>query len=146
MLAVAVAAIIVIVISSFVILYQTAPPVTDVLSAPTVSPTFTTPIKHVVIIVMENAEYSSVIGNGTSTPYQNFLASKYALAAQYYATTHFSLPNYFSLIAGSTFGRSSDCEPSACSESGRSIVDLLNQLGFSWKEYAESMPLTAHKP
>jgi phospholipase C len=133
-------AVIVIIISSLATLYETAPPVTNVLTAPTITPKFLTPIRHVIIIAMENAEYSSVIGNGTTTPYQNLLASKYSLAAQYYATTHPSLPNYVSLIAGSAFGITSDCQPNECSQSGRSIVDLLNQGGYSWKEYAESMP------
>src|SRR5487761_231389 len=133
-------AVIIIIISSLATLYEATPPVTNVLTAPTITPSFPTPIRHVIIIVMENAEYSSVIGNGTTTPYQNLLASKYSLAAQYYATTHPSLPNYVSLIAGSAFGITSDCQPNECSQSGRSIVDLLNQGGYSWKEYAESMP------
>jgi phosphatidylinositol-3-phosphatase len=133
-------AIIVIAIASFEALYEITPSVTYVLSVPTINPTYSTPIRHVIVIIMENAEYSSVIGNATSTPYQNLLASKYALAAQYHATSHPSLPNYISLIAGSTFGISSDCQPNECSQNGRSIVDLLNQAGFSWREYAESMP------
>jgi phospholipase C len=128
------------VIASLVILYETTPVVTDVLTAPTATPNFPTPIRHVVIIVMENKEYSSVIGNTTEAPYQNLLASKYALASQYYAISHPSLPNYLSLIAGSTLGISSDCEPIQCSQNAKSIVTMLNQGGFSWKEYAESMP------
>jgi phospholipase C len=137
---VAVAVLIVILVSSFVILYETAPTVTDALTSNNIIPIFPTPIRHVIIILMENKEYSSVIGNKTGAPYQNMLASKYALAAQYYATSHPSLPNYISLVAGAPLGISSDCEPNQCMQNGKSIVDLLNQAGFSWKEYAESMP------
>jgi hypothetical protein len=135
-------AIVVVVITGYSITgsYQTTQVVTDVLSIPTITPSFPTPVRHIIIIAMENAEYSNVIGNETSTPYQDSLASKYALAAEYYAVSHPSLPNYLSLIAGSTLGVSSDCQPSQCSQSGRSIVDLLNQKGFSWREYAESLP------
>jgi phospholipase C len=139
--AVAVAIIAIVVVSTFAISYEGAPNVTtSLLSSPTVNPTFATPIRHIIVIVMENHEYSDVIGSGTGAPYQNYLASKYALATQYYAVAHPSLPNYFALIAGSTLGISSDCQPSQCSQSGKSVVDLLNQAGFSWKEYAESMP------
>lgn len=134
----------IILLSSYVVFNERTSTVTNppaVLSeVVTTVPTFPTPIRHVIIIVMENAEYSSVIGNSTSTPYQNMLSTKYALAGEYFATTHPSLPNYLSLVAGSYFGISSDCQPNECSQSGKSIVDLLNQRGFSWKEYAESMP------
>lgn len=133
--------IVIVVVSSIVVTYETPPVITDVLTAPTTSPIFPTPVRHVIIIMMENAEYSSVIGNASATPYQDMLASKYALAAQYYATDHPSLPNYISLVAGSPLGISSDCDPSQCGLVGeKSIVNLLNQKGFSWKEYAESMP------
>ena len=50
-------------------------------------------IKHVIIIVMENEEYGAVIGN-PSAPYENQLASQYALAGNYFAVSHPSLPNF----------------------------------------------------
>ncbi len=131
--------VVIIVASLFVVLSENSSSIPTVLSTPTTAPTFRTPIKHVIIILMENAEYSSVIGN-SATPYQNLLASKYVLATHYYATNHPSLPNYVSLVAGSNLGISSDCQPSQCSQNSESIVSLLNQNGFSWKEYAESMP------
>jgi phosphatidylinositol-3-phosphatase len=90
---------------------------------------------------MENAEYGSVIGNA-SAPYQNGLASEYALAADYFGVAHPSLPNYLAIIGGSTFGVTSDCLPSQCSQpsSDTTIASLLDSKGYSWKEYAESMP------
>ena len=90
---------------------------------------------------MENEEYSSVIGN-PSAPYQNGLASSYALAADYFGVAHPSLPNYLALISGSTFGVTSDCEPAQCSQPGNvtTIATLLDSHHLSWKEYAESMP------
>src|SRR4051812_41838980 len=54
---------------------------------------------HVVIVMEENAGYSSVIGN-SAMPYLNSLASKYGLATKYYANTHPSIGNYFMLTTG----------------------------------------------
>ena len=90
---------------------------------------------------MENEEYSSVIGN-PSAPYQNSLASSYALAADYFGVAHPSLPNYLALISGSTFGVTSDCQPAQCSQPSNvtTIATLLDSHHLSWKEYAESMP------
>jgi phosphatidylinositol-3-phosphatase len=95
----------------------------------------------VIVILMENEEFSSVIGN-PSAPYQNLLASSYALAANYFAVAHPSLPNYLALVAGSTFGVNSDCLPAQCSLPGNvsTIATLLDSRHLSWKEYAESMP------
>jgi len=88
---------------------------------------------------MENEESSSVIGN-SSAPYENLLASKYALAGNYYAVAHPSLPNYLAMIGGSTFGVTSDCLPSGCSFANSTIASLLDSHQLSWREYAESMP------
>ena len=102
-----VATAIIILVSLFVVLSGSTSRVPTVLSAPTTTATFRTPITHVILIVMENAGYSNVIGN-SAAPYQNLLASKYALSTQYYAATHPSLPNYVSLVAGSNLGISSE--------------------------------------
>jgi phospholipase C len=96
-------------------------------------------IKHVIIVVMENEGYGSVIGN-PSAPYQNQLASQYALAANYFAVSHPSLPNYLALVAGDTFGVASDCLPVQCALPNTTITSLLDGKGLTWKEYAESMP------
>ncbi|MDA4134325.1 MAG: alkaline phosphatase family protein [Thaumarchaeota archaeon] len=96
-------------------------------------------IRHVIILVMENEGYGSVIGSA-SAPYQNQLASKYALAANYFAVSHPSLPNYLALVAGDTFGVASDCLPAQCALTEPTIVSLLDGKGLTWREYAESMP------
>jgi phosphatidylinositol-3-phosphatase len=107
--------------------------------------TFTTtpagPIKHVIVLVMENKEYDSVIAS-PGAPYENTLTSNYSLAANYYAVSHPSLPNYLALVAGDTFGVDSDCLPSDCPlpYSITSIATLLDAHHLSWREYAESMP------
>ena len=96
-------------------------------------------IQHVIIIVMENEGYGSVMGS-PSAPYQNQLASQYALAANYFAVSHPSLPNYLAMVAGDTFGVTSDCLPAQCALPKTTIPSLLDGKGLTWKEYAESMP------
>jgi phosphatidylinositol-3-phosphatase len=69
-------------------------------------------IRHVVWILMENKDYSSVVGAG-SAPYINSLASTYGLATDYSAISHPSLPNYIALTSGSDQGISDDSDPSS---------------------------------
>jgi hypothetical protein len=95
------------------------------------------PRSHVVIIVMENADYGEVIGS-SAAPYLNALARRYALATQSFAITHPSLPNYLALTSGSTHGVSSDCTD--CHVSATNIVDQLEAAGISWAAYLEDVP------
>jgi hypothetical protein len=92
---------------------------------------------HVVVIVMENAEYGEVIGSAHA-PYVNSLARHYGLAARSFAITHPSLPNYLALTSGSTNGISSDC--TGCAVSARNIVDQLEAAKLSWRAYLEDVP------
>jgi phosphatidylinositol-3-phosphatase len=92
---------------------------------------------HIVMIVFENKEFDSVVGNGKMS-YFNLLASTYTLLTAHYATTHPSLPNYLSLIGGDTFGITSDCED--CFINSPSLPDLIEQSGRAWKTYQDDMP------
>jgi len=96
---------------------------------------------HVMMIVLENQEYSDVIGKTDAAPYINQLAGKYGLATNYHARTHPSLPNYIDLVAGSTLGITSDC--TSCSvQDGDTIVDQLAKKNIHWTAYMEDMPST----
>lgn len=92
---------------------------------------------HIVIIIFENKEFGTVIGNGKMA-YFNLLASTYTLLTQHYSTTHPSLPNYISLIGGDTFGITSNCED--CFINAPSLPDLIEQSGRTWKTYQDDMP------
>lgn len=92
---------------------------------------------HVVVIVMENKECDSVIGDADA-PYMNGLARRYAFASGYYGIRHPSLPNYLALIGGSTFGITSNC--TSCHVDARNLVDQLEAAGISWKAYMEGLP------
>ena len=58
---------------------------------------------HVVVIVFENKESASVLGN-RAAPTFNTYGRRYARLTRYYGVTHPSLPNYLALVSGSTQG------------------------------------------
>jgi phosphatidylinositol-3-phosphatase len=96
------------------------------------------PVSRIAVIVLENKEYNQIVGRA-GAPYLNALARRSAVATNYYAITHPSLPNYLALSGGSTFGFSgSDC--GTCSVSRRNLIDQLEAAGISWKVYAQGMP------
>jgi hypothetical protein len=92
---------------------------------------------HIFVIVMENKEQGDVIGS-PSSPYVTSLARRYASAERFYGVTHPSLPNYFALTAGTTFGVHSDC--TGCQQGGRSVADQFEAAGVSWRAYMGGMP------
>jgi acid phosphatase len=94
----------------------------------------------VFVVVMENHGYSQV-WNTSATPYTTALANGYARAANYYAITHPSLPNYLDLYGGSNYSITNDCSPSgSCHINARHLADNLEAAGKTWKFYQESMP------
>ena len=97
---------------------------------------------HVLVIMMENEENTSIVGN-PAAPYANALIRRYGLATQSYAITHPSLPNYLALTSGSTQGVSSDC--TECHTSSVNIVDQLEVAHISWKAYMEDLPAPCFK-
>ena len=96
---------------------------------------------HVVVVMEENHSYADIIGNTSSAPYFNSLASQGALLTSSYAITHPSEPNYMALFAGSTFGLSSD----KCPLSEGTKANLGSELlaaGDTFKGYSEGLPST----
>jgi acid phosphatase len=93
-------------------------------------------VSHVFVLVEENHSYSSVIGNA-AMPYTNQLASQYALATQYFANRHNSLPNYFMLTVGDLVTTD---DTFAGTVSSDNVVRALTAAGKSWRIYAESLP------
>jgi hypothetical protein len=91
----------------------------------------------VFLIVMENRGYSEIL-DSPDAPYLRQLANQYALAEQYHALTHPSLPNYLALIAGDTFGIRTDC--TECFQDAPTLADQLEEHGHSWKSYQEDLP------
>ena len=101
---------------------------------------------HIVIIAMENKDYSSVLGNGTGTSAAPFLASMLP-----YSST---IPNYHSYApqGGSRDGCSAACYTEVTSGgsygvsdgvgegsvTATSIFDRITSAGLTWKGFCES--------
>ena len=92
---------------------------------------------HILLIILENKEYTSVISN-SEMPKLNQFAQEYTLLTQYFAVAHPSLPNYIALVSGDTFGIKSDC--TNCFIDAENLAGLLEQGGYSWKTYQENLP------
>jgi phosphatidylinositol-3-phosphatase len=92
---------------------------------------------HVLVVVLENKDQSSVLGNAAA-PNFNAFASRYAALSSYSGVAHPSLPNYLALISGSTHGITSDCTD--CVVTGRNLADTLERRHKTWKAYAEGLP------
>jgi len=97
---------------------------------------------HVIVIIFENKEFDQVIGN-SEMPRFNELSKQHTLLTSYYAITHPSLPNYLALVSGDTFGIETDCKD--CFVDARSLPDLLEANGRSWKTYQEGLPRAGFK-
>ena len=106
-----------------------APPFGEVVQAANIPP-------HVMIVVMENHSYESVIGNA-QMPYINSLVSSYALVSTT-DLSHPSLPNYLGLISGSIQNNPQDTTPQDSTYGGRQFTDELASAGIGWKAEVES--------
>jgi len=93
-------------------------------------------VAHVFVLVEENHAYEDVIGNPAMS-YTNTLAQQNALATQYFADRHNSLPNYFMLTLGDLVTTN---DLFAGPVKSNTIVDALGTAGKTWKIYAESLP------
>ena len=100
--------------------------------------TVTSSTPHVLIIVEENQESTSIIGS-SNAPYINSLASTYRSATQWYAVQHNSPTDYMELLSGSNQGWPVPC----CSSKATTLVDELHAKSIPWKGYMESMPSTS---
>ncbi len=92
--------------------------------------TFPTPVQHVVVIMMENANASWVLQNGS---YQRYLANQYAYASQTYSPKHGSNGDYFAITSGNTWTALKEYSTS-------NLADLTAAAGLSWMSFEESMP------
>jgi hypothetical protein len=89
---------------------------------------FPTPIRHVIILMMEDQGLSDVLANGS---FERYLLTKYASASQYYGLTSDSLANY--RIAAS--GQNSNGGATTLN-----VPTLVDNAGETWAAYEESMP------
>ena len=93
--------------------------------------------EHIAIVMFENKEFGTVIGN-PQMPNFNKLAREYTLLTQFYAVTHPSLPNYIALISGDTQSIDRNCND--CFTPAPSLPYFIDLSGRTWKTYQEDMP------
>jgi hypothetical protein len=89
--------------------------------------------KKVMLIVLENESFA----NAMAQPYLAEIAKRGALLKNYHGITHPSQPNYIALVAGETLKVRND---HVVPIEGKTIVDLLEAHGKTWKVYAEDFP------
>jgi hypothetical protein len=95
---------------------------------------------HVIVLIMENYNYSNLIGDVTNCPYINKLAgdTMTALFTQSYAITHPSQPNYLCLFSGSNQGVIDDNVPSNTFNTANLGAELTAK-SFTFTGYSESL-------
>ena len=92
-----------------------------------------TPIRHVIILMMEDQGVSDVLAYG---PYERYLAENYAFASQYYGLSSDSLKNYEYAVSGTSTAVALPGNSTATP-----ISSLIDEKNLTWVEYAESMPM-----
>jgi phosphatidylinositol-3-phosphatase len=121
------------------------------------------PIRHVLIIVLENEPYEASFGVRPAAPYlARVLPGQGALLPNYYGIGHASLPNYIALISGQAPNEATQLDCPVFSEfrqsapgldpSGQTLgsgcvypaivttlADQLEAAGLTWKGYMEDM-------
>ncbi|MFL6299516.1 MAG: alkaline phosphatase family protein [Terriglobales bacterium] len=97
-------------------------------------------LNNIVLVVLENEDFSSIIGN-PNMPFLNGLASSNAVATQYFANTHPSIGNYFMLTTGQTI---TNDDAFGGTVSADNIARELTSAGKSWRVYAENLPSTGY--
>ncbi len=102
-------------------------------------------IKTIFIIVMENHNWSDILGS-SSAPYINGTLLPMASYCDNYfdnpKMVHPSEPNYIWLEAGDNLGITSDADPSTNFQTTTDhLVTQLKTAGVSWHAYEEDMPI-----
>jgi phospholipase C len=106
---------------------------------------------HVVVLVLENKNFTDTWGPDSPAHYLKSLRSEGTLADHYYATGHASLDNYIAMVSGQPDNpvTGSDCLTVSlwtCAQvqlgmaNGRNLGDQFDEAGVSWKGYMDSMP------
>jgi phosphatidylinositol-3-phosphatase len=118
-------------------------PASQTSSPQTTQPLQTLRLDHIFVILEENKSYSQIVGS-PAAPFINGLIKRYALAANYYALFHPSLPNYIALTSGSNDGITDDRGAVGNEVAATNIADRIEAAGKTWKEYAESIPSSGY--
>jgi hypothetical protein len=91
---------------------------------------FPTPIQHVIVIMMENANASWVLQNGS---YQRYLAKAYSYAADFYSIGHNSIRDYYAATSGQDWS-------TLVNHNTESLANTTTAAGETWGGFFQSMP------
>ena len=94
----------------------------------TQTPSYPTPIRHVIVIMDENLENNTALAE----PYQGSLAKNYGYAANFWSAAHNSGRDYVAASSGNS--------TTNLNLTGTDLANLLDAKGESWAEYEEAMP------
>ena len=94
-------------------------------------------VAKLLVFVVENHSLDQMRAD---MPYTAALGKQFALATDYRAVTHPSLPNYLAMTGGSTFAVADDGSPSSHPIGQPSVFGQALSLGRTAKLYAEGMP------
>ncbi|WP_330475543.1 alkaline phosphatase family protein [Terrabacter sp. C0L_2] len=95
------------------------------------------PVTKLLVFVVENHSLDQM---RAAMPYAAALGKQFAVATNYQAVTHPSLPNYLAMTGGSTYGVTDDDPPSSHTTDQPSVFGQALSLGKTAKLYAEGVP------
>jgi hypothetical protein len=93
---------------------------------------------HVFTVMMENTNYSAIMGDPTDTPYLHSLMAQGTLMANYHAVYHPSDENYLAVAGGDTYATGATYFPNI-NDPNANLGDKLEAAGKSWKAYEQGM-------
>ncbi len=93
---------------------------------------------HVFVVMMENTDFSQVIGDSTDAPFINSLANQGTLLDNYSGVYHPSDENYLAIAGGNTFVQGAIYYPNI-KVTAQNIGDELEAAGKTWKAYEQGM-------
>jgi phospholipase C len=98
-------------------------------------------VKHVILVMMENASYSQIVGS-SNAPYQTSLTTSCGTARDYFGATHSSAANYLAVSAGEFPSASPPgCgSVSKCTDNSPNLYSQLTAAGDTWDAFMEAMP------
>ena len=92
---------------------------------------------HVVVVMMENQNYSTIVGNSAQAPFINSLVVGGASFSDAHGEWHPSLPNYYALLSGSTQGLTNSTPPAPGSINAANLPNQLISNSLSFADYSD---------
>jgi hypothetical protein len=93
---------------------------------------------HVFLVMMENTDYSAVVGETTDAPFINGLAANGTLLTNASGTYHPSDENYLAIAGGDNFVQGAIYYPNI-HVSAANLGDRIEAIGKTWKGYEQGM-------